>query len=57
MLDAIGAGSVEDLFRHVPEKFRSTAKINLPDGVNELTVRQRLAALAARAIRRSAIEV
>ena len=48
MLDAIGAGSVEDLFRHVPEKFRSTAKINLPDGVNELTVRQRLAALAAK---------
>jgi glycine dehydrogenase subunit 1 len=48
MLDAIGASSVEDLFRHVPEKFRSTAKINLPDGVNELTVRQRLAALAAK---------
>ena len=48
MLDAIGADSVEDLFRHVPEKFRSTAKINLPDGVNELTVRQRLSALAAK---------
>jgi glycine dehydrogenase subunit 1 len=48
MLDAIGADSVEDLFLHVPEKFRSTAKINLPDGLNELTVRQRLAALAAK---------
>jgi glycine dehydrogenase subunit 1 len=48
MLDAIGAGSIEDLFRHVPEKFRSTAKIHLPDGLSELTVRQRLAALAAK---------
>jgi glycine dehydrogenase subunit 1 len=48
MLEAIGAASIEDLFRHVPEKFRSTAKIDLPDGVSELTVRQRLAALAAK---------
>ncbi len=48
MLDAIGADSIDDLFSHVPEKFRSTAKIDLPDGVSELTVRQRLAALAAK---------
>jgi glycine dehydrogenase subunit 1 len=48
MFDAIGAGSIEDLFSHVPEKLRSTAKIDLPDGVSELTVRQRLAALAAK---------
>ena len=48
MLDAIGAGSIEDLYRHVPEKFRSTAKIRLPDGLSELAVRQRLAALAAK---------
>ena len=48
MLDAIGARGIEDLFRHVPERFRSTAKIDLPDGVSELTVRQRLAALAAK---------
>jgi glycine dehydrogenase subunit 1 len=48
MLDAIGVPSIEDLFRHIPQKFRSTAKIDLPDGLSELTVRQRLAALAAK---------
>jgi glycine dehydrogenase subunit 1 len=48
LLDAIGAASIEDLFRHVPEKFRATARIDLPDGVSELIVRQRLAALAAK---------
>jgi glycine dehydrogenase subunit 1 len=48
MLDAIGASGIEDLFRHIPEKFRSSAKIDLPDGISELAVRQRLAALAGK---------
>jgi glycine dehydrogenase subunit 1 len=48
MLDAVGVASIEDLFRHIPQKFRATGKIDLPEGVSELTVRQRLAALAAK---------
>jgi glycine dehydrogenase subunit 1 len=48
MLDAIGLRGIEDLFRHIPQSLRSTAKINLPEGVSELTVRQQLAALAAK---------
>ena len=48
MLDAIGFQSIEDLFRHIPQSLHSKAKINLPQGVSELTVRQQLAALAAK---------
>ena len=48
MLDAIGLRSIEDLFRHIPQNLHSTAKINLPEGVSELTVRQQLGALAAK---------
>ena len=48
MLEAIGLTSIEDLFRQVPENLRSAAKINLPDGVSELTVRRQLAALAGK---------
>jgi glycine dehydrogenase subunit 1 len=48
MLEAIGLHSIEDLFRHIPQNLHSTAKINLPDGASELTVRQQLARLAAK---------
>ena len=47
MLRAIGLASVDELFRHVPESLRERAKIDLPDGVTELAVGRRLAALAA----------
>lgn len=48
MLGAIGLNSIEDLFCHIPQNLHSTAKINLPDGASELTVRQQLARLAAK---------
>ena len=47
MLRAIGVDSLEALYRHVPATLRARARINLPDGVNELAVQKRLAALAA----------
>lgn len=47
MLRAIGVGSVDDLFQHVPQSLRDRAKIDLPNGATELTVHRRLAALAA----------
>ena len=47
MLRAIGIASVSELFQHIPESLRERAKINLPDGLTELAVRRRLAALAA----------
>lgn len=48
MLETIGLQSVEDLFAHVPQSLRSTAKINLPDGLSEVSVRRTLAAMAAK---------
>ena len=48
MLRAIGLGSIEDLFRHVPKTLRERAGINLPAGLSEPEVHKRLAALAAR---------
>jgi glycine dehydrogenase subunit 1 len=48
MLRAIGVDSIEALYRHIPENLRQRAKIDLPDGISELAVRKRLAALAAR---------
>jgi glycine dehydrogenase subunit 1 len=48
MLKALGLQSVEDLFSHVPQSLRSTAKINLADGLSESAVRRTLAALAAK---------
>ena len=47
MLRTIGLGSVDELYRHIPQSLRERAKINLPDGITELAVRRRLSALAA----------
>lgn len=46
MLRAIGRSSVDELYQHVPRSLRERAKINLPDGLTELAVQRRLAALA-----------
>src|SRR5262245_13816994 len=46
MLRAIGLASMEELYQHVPRSLRERARIDLPDGVSELAVRRRLAALA-----------
>jgi glycine dehydrogenase subunit 1 len=48
MLDAIGVGSVEDLFTEIPEAVRLGREIDLPDGRSEQEVFGQLAALAAR---------
>jgi glycine dehydrogenase subunit 1 len=48
MLRVIGANSIEELYRHVPETLRQRAHIDLPAGMTELAVRRRLAALASR---------
>ncbi|MBM4254320.1 MAG: aminomethyl-transferring glycine dehydrogenase subunit GcvPA [Deltaproteobacteria bacterium] len=47
MLATIGAGSVADLFAHLPEALRSQAAIDLPLGLSEAGVRSRLTELAA----------
>jgi glycine dehydrogenase subunit 1 len=48
MLRVIGADSIEELYRHIPEALRQRAHIDLPAGLTELAVRRRLAALASR---------
>jgi glycine dehydrogenase subunit 1 len=48
MLRTIGLDSIEALYRHVPATLCGRAKINLPEGLTELSVRKRLAALASR---------
>jgi glycine dehydrogenase subunit 1 len=48
MLDAIGVGSLEELFADVPERLRLGRELDLPPGRPELEVHDHLAALAAR---------
>ena len=48
MLNVLGVASVDDLFCHLPETLRSQAAINLPPGLSETGVRERLSELAER---------
>ena len=48
MLDAIGAGSLEDLFADIPEDVRLDRELDLPAGMSEQEVTDHLASLAAR---------
>src|SRR5438309_1106942 len=48
MLDAIGVGSIEDLFEEIPAEVRLRRDIQLPPGRSEQEVFDELAALAAR---------
>ena len=48
MLRAIGLASVEELYQTYSDSLRSSAKIDLPDGLTELAVHRRLSALAAK---------
>jgi len=48
MLRTIGVDAVEALYRHIPASLRERAHIDFPEGLTELAVRKRLAALAAR---------
>ncbi|HUE30313.1 MAG TPA: glycine dehydrogenase, partial [Verrucomicrobiae bacterium] len=54
MLAAIGVGSIDDLFAHVPTNLRARAAIGLPAGLTEPELRAQLGALAARNIGASA---
>jgi glycine dehydrogenase subunit 1 len=48
MLDAIGVGSLEDLFADIPESVRLGRELDLPQGQSEQEVYEHLSALAAR---------
>ena len=48
MLEAIGVGSIDDLFADVPARLRARAAIALPEGMTEPELRRHLGALAAR---------
>jgi glycine dehydrogenase subunit 1 len=48
MLDAIGVGSIEDLFEEIPAGLRLDRDIDLPPGRSEQEVLEELTALAAR---------
>ena len=48
MLAAIGVDSVDELFEQIPEPLRLGRPLELPDGMSEAEVYERLAALAAR---------
>jgi glycine dehydrogenase subunit 1 len=48
MLAAIGVGSVDELFEQIPEPLRLGRPLELPAGMSEAEVHERLAALAAR---------
>jgi glycine dehydrogenase subunit 1 len=48
MLDAIGVGSVDDLFEQIPAGVRLDRALDLPDGMSEDEVNRHLTQLAAR---------
>ena len=48
MLRAIGLSRIEELVDHIPRSLRERAKISLPQGLTEVAVKRRMAALAAR---------
>jgi glycine dehydrogenase subunit 1 len=48
MLDAIGAGSVDDLFDQIPAEVRLGRALDLPDGLTETECFDHMAGLAAR---------
>jgi glycine dehydrogenase subunit 1 len=48
MLEKIGVGSTVDLFEQIPEPLRLNRPLELPDGLSEAEVFERLSALAAR---------
>ena len=47
MLRAVGARSIDDLLKQVPEQFRLTEPLDLPPALDEMSLRRHLADLAA----------
>jgi glycine dehydrogenase subunit 1 len=48
MLRTIGLSRIEELVEHIPRSLREKAKISLPEGLTEVAVKRRMAALAAK---------
>ncbi len=48
MLQAIGLSRIEELVEHIPRSLRERAGISLPQGLTEVAVKKRMAALAAK---------
>src|SRR5712692_4320281 len=48
MLRTIGLSRIEELIEHIPRSLREKAKISLPEGLTEVAVKRRMAALAAK---------
>src|SRR6195952_1650513 len=48
MLKAVGAKSIDDLLKQVPDAYRLTKPLNIPAGMDELTLRSRLSQPARR---------
>lgn len=46
MLDAIGVNSIDDLFKNVPEEVKIKGKLNLPDGLSEMEVKNLIESIA-----------
>ncbi len=47
MLSAVGAASIEDLLKQVPDELRLKGDLNLPQAMDELTLQRHLSQLAA----------
>jgi glycine dehydrogenase subunit 1 len=47
MLEVIGAGSIDQLFAHIPQQLRARGAVDLPAGMSEPELRQTMEALAA----------
>jgi glycine dehydrogenase subunit 1 len=48
MLKTVGAKSIDDLLKQVPDAYRLTEPLDIPAGMDELTLRSHLAQLAAK---------
>jgi glycine dehydrogenase subunit 1 len=48
MLRTIGLSRIEELVEHIPRSLREKAKISIPEGLTEVAVKRRMAALAAK---------
>ncbi|MAM34032.1 MAG: aminomethyl-transferring glycine dehydrogenase [Micavibrio sp.] len=48
MLDAIGIGTVDELYKDVPQSALKTAKIDLPDHASELEVERHMSVMASK---------
>lgn len=48
MLDAIGAKSIDDLFKDVPEEVKIKGDLNLPEGLSEMEVKKFMEGIASK---------